>query len=135
MCFISMYTVLNTLSEYTYFYISKSITSYTFVACFYDLWKPSVLDVYHVIKRFNLCSWLLSYDHSKIFAKLVMPLKHNKILARFLKILLGNNITSSHTHICWKNKSLSEVVTYIFRFFIKGTIFKNALEKFNMPRF
>ena len=33
-CFISMYSVLNTLSEYTYFYISKNITLYTFVACF-----------------------------------------------------------------------------------------------------
>ena len=34
LCFISMYSVFNTLSEYTYFYISKNITSYTFVACF-----------------------------------------------------------------------------------------------------
>ena len=30
-CFISMYSVLNTLSEYTYFYISKNMTSYTFL--------------------------------------------------------------------------------------------------------
>ena len=29
-----MYSVLNTLSEYTYFYISKNITSYTFVLVF-----------------------------------------------------------------------------------------------------
>ena len=29
--FISMYSVLNTLSEYTYFYISEKITSYTFL--------------------------------------------------------------------------------------------------------
>ena len=29
-----MYSVLNTLSEYTYFYISKSITSYTFLYVF-----------------------------------------------------------------------------------------------------
>ena len=29
-----MYTVLNTLSEYTYFYISKNITSYTFLLGF-----------------------------------------------------------------------------------------------------
>ena len=28
--FISMYNVLNTLAEYTYFFISKNITSYTF---------------------------------------------------------------------------------------------------------
>ena len=32
--FISMYKVLNKLSEYIYFYISKNITSYAFVACF-----------------------------------------------------------------------------------------------------
>ena len=29
-----MYKVLNTLSEYTYFYISKNITSYTFLVVF-----------------------------------------------------------------------------------------------------
>ena len=34
LCFISMDCVLNTLSECTYFYISKNITSYTFAACF-----------------------------------------------------------------------------------------------------
>ena len=34
LCFISMYSVLNTLSEYTYFYISKNITSYTFLLIF-----------------------------------------------------------------------------------------------------
>ena len=33
-CFILMHSVLNTLLEYTYFYISENITSYTFVACF-----------------------------------------------------------------------------------------------------
>ena len=34
LCFISMYGVLNTLSEYIHFYIWRNITSYTFVACF-----------------------------------------------------------------------------------------------------
>ena len=32
--FVSMYSVLNTLSEYTYLYISKNITSYTFLLLF-----------------------------------------------------------------------------------------------------
>ena len=43
-CFISciVHSVLNTLSEYTYLYISKTITSYTSVACFYNPWKLSV---------------------------------------------------------------------------------------------
>ena len=31
---ISMYSVLNKLSEYKYFYMSKSITLHIFVACF-----------------------------------------------------------------------------------------------------
>ena len=34
MHFISMYSALNTFSEYTYFYISKNITSYTFLLVF-----------------------------------------------------------------------------------------------------
>ena len=34
LCFISMYSILNTLSEYTYFSISKNITSYTFLLVF-----------------------------------------------------------------------------------------------------
>ena len=33
-CFISMYSVLNTLSDYTFFYILKNITSYNFVLVF-----------------------------------------------------------------------------------------------------
>ena len=32
-CFISMYSVLNKLSEYIYFYIWRNITSFFFVAC------------------------------------------------------------------------------------------------------
>ena len=34
LCFISMYSILNTLSEYTYFSISKNITSYSFLLVF-----------------------------------------------------------------------------------------------------
>ena len=34
MCLISMYSVLNTSSEYIYFYVSKNITSFTFLLVF-----------------------------------------------------------------------------------------------------
>ena len=34
LCFISMYSVLNTLPQYTYLYYKKDITSHTFIACF-----------------------------------------------------------------------------------------------------
>ena len=37
-----MYSVLDTLAEYTYFYVSKYITSYTFAACFQNRRKPLV---------------------------------------------------------------------------------------------
>ena len=67
--------------------------------------------------------YLVSYDLSKISAKLAISLKHNIILAKFLETLLDNNITSSHTHIRWQSKNHSEVIwVYIFQFFIKGII-------------
>ena len=40
--FYLMYIVMNTLSEYTYFYVSKNITSYNFAACFWNHRKFSV---------------------------------------------------------------------------------------------
>ena len=42
---MSVCSVLNKLSKYIYFYISKSITACTFVACFQNRRKPSVLRV------------------------------------------------------------------------------------------
>ena len=50
-----------------------------------------------------------------------LSLKYNAIFAKFLEILLDNNVTSLHTHIRWQSKNYSEVIwVYIFRFFIKG---------------
>ena len=40
LCFISIYSVLHTLSEYTYFYISKNITSYTFLLVLKNVESP-----------------------------------------------------------------------------------------------
>ena len=75
------------------------------------------------MKDFHLCGWLLSYDLSKISAKLVISLKHNIIFAKFLEILLDNSVTPSHTHIQWQSKNYLEAIwVYISRFFIKGTI-------------
>ena len=49
------------------------------------------------MKDFHLCGWLLSYDFSKISAKLVISLIRNKVFAKFFEIMLRNNVTSSHT--------------------------------------
>ena len=51
------------------------------------------------MKDFYLCGWLLSYDLSKISAKLVISVKHNKSFAKSPEILLDNNVISSNTHI------------------------------------
>ena len=48
LCFISLYSVINTISEHTYFYISKNIFSYTFVACFVFYFFSAL---YHHIKE------------------------------------------------------------------------------------
>ena len=45
--FISMYSVINTLSEYTYFYVSKNITSYIF--CLF-LKSPKAFSVFLIWK-------------------------------------------------------------------------------------
>ena len=75
------------------------------------------------MKHFHLGGWLLGYDLSKISANLVISLKQNIILVKFLEILLNNKVTSSQTHIRWQSKDHSEVIwVYSFRFFIKSTI-------------
>ena len=56
------------------------------------------------MKDFHLCGWLLSYDLSKISAKLVISLKHNTIFAKFLEVLLDNNFFA-YTHSLTKQKS------------------------------
>ena len=42
LCFISMYSVLNTLLEYTYFYIPENISLYTFLLVFKNRRKSSL---------------------------------------------------------------------------------------------
>ena len=60
----------------------------------------------------------LVYDPLKIFAKLVIYLKHNMIFAKFFEILLDNNVTSSLMHIWLQSKNHLKVIkVYIFRFF------------------
>ena len=62
---------------------------------------------------------LLSYDLSKISAKLVISLKHNIIFAKFPKILLGNNVTASptHTHSLTKQKLFGRFLSLYFPIF------------------
>ena len=61
LCLISMYIVLNTLSEYTYFYISKNITLFTFVALFLKSLKAfsvSLMKLFRAFLWISLKLWL-----------------------------------------------------------------------------
>ena len=59
LCFISMYSILNTLSEYPYFQMSQNALLYAyfdyFFACFWNCWKPSAYP-YILIKGWITCS-------------------------------------------------------------------------------
>ena len=89
-------------------YDSELKTQVRFIRYFYEPYRgitevPSLEilsnDLSIVMKDFHLYSWLLSYDLSKILAKLVISLKNNIIFAKFREILLDNNLNCSHTHI------------------------------------
>ena len=91
------------------------------------------------MKDVDLYGELLGYDLSKISSKLVISLKYNITFAKFREILLGNNLNSSHKHIRWQSKNHLEVYLSLDFFLLKAlshqNVFKNALEKFNAPRF
>ena len=82
----------------------------------------------------------------KISAKLAISLKHKISFAEFLDVLLDNRVTSSltslkkkqtYTHFVDEAKIIWKSFEFIFfDFLLKAlchqTIFKNALEKFNL---
>ena len=66
------YSVLSTLSEYTYFYISKSITSYTFVAYLLTYlltyWSFPLLHFTSPKRLWNNYFWMQIYRNIQTFA-------------------------------------------------------------------
>ena len=52
-----MYSLLNKLSGYIYFYKSKNFISYTFVACFPNRQKPSVYPLDYWRRKFYKNMW------------------------------------------------------------------------------
>lgn len=65
-------------------------------------------------------------------AILVISLKHNTVLAKALKILLGNHVTSlCALFVRWKIKNYSEVILVsIFQFFIKSAKSPKSFSKY-----
>ena len=76
---------------------------------------------------------MLSCDTLKISVLLAVSLTHNIIFAKFLKILLSNNVISSRTNVRWQNKSHSEVIwVQIFRFLIKSSTSSKYFLKYTL---
>ena len=88
------------------------------------------------MKDFHLCSWLLSSDLSKISGKLAIYLKHNIIFAKFREVLLDNNLHTfvDKAKITWKLFEFT-FSNFLLKVLSHQDVFKNALEKFNAPRF
>ena len=78
---------------------------------------------------------------SKILVKLAISLEHNIIFAKFLAILLDNNITFiTYTYFVDQPKIIRKSFQFMFSKFLLEAIshqivFKNARQKFNVPRF
>ena len=85
MRFISIHSVLNILSECIYFYISKNITSYTFLL------------VYKVVKNRQCILKVISFKHRQL-----TKIK-NRIRLRFLNIyiLLAGALRQGHWSSCY----------------------------------
>ena len=75
MRFISVYSVLNTLLEYTYFYISKNITSYTFLLVF---------KIFESLRSILKIQWCKLYNYKYMIAS--TQIKNTEIFA-FIAVL------------------------------------------------
>ena len=51
------------------------------------------------MKNYHECYWLLGYETLKIFVIVAITLKHYVLFAKFLKILLENNVASPRTYM------------------------------------
>ena len=124
MCFISMYSVLNTLSEWTNFYISKNITSYTFLL------------VFKIVKSFqsNLKSRknLITIILSEIVARFMRQQIWKYCYVDSAWFFIAKNISETSritgnptrlTHLGW-NKQLHQRNSYQ-KSFVKKSVLKN----------
>ena len=139
-----------TFHEIAINYESELKTQVRFIRYFYEPYRGitevpsleilsndlSISGVYHVMKDFHLCSWLLSSDLSKISGKLAIYLKHNIIFAKFREVLLDNNLHTfvDKAKITWKLFEFT-FSNFLLKVLSHQDVFKNALEKFNAPRF
>ena len=79
-CFISMYCVLTALSEYTYFFISKNITLYTFLLVFKIVESLQCIIKFHITSIYSVLNAISEYTYFFISKALLQ-----KLFCLFLK--------------------------------------------------
>ena len=120
--FMSIYSVLNTLSEHTYFYISKNIISYTFLLVF------NIVQILHsILKKIKSddktkCKTFYSYskaetvinegDIDEVFQSIYTPVISD--IQIFLEKISGciiDSVIYHHINISKYNPLFSQIIT------------------------
>ena len=96
-----MYSVLDTLSEYTYFYILKNITSYTFLLVFKIVESPQcILEcVKEFLHRFDLRNGKYFSIFQGAFARIVK-------VTHFAQVISFFKMTHRRIHTCKVDKNI-----------------------------
>ena len=102
LCFISMYSVLNTLSEYTYFYISKNITSYTFLLVF------KIVESLQCILEWNFIPQVISSNTVWLIAVSAKADSRKMLISSTLSKIINQRDTNLF-HFHWVNNCFSRL--------------------------
>ena len=103
---------MNTLSEYTYFYTPRNITSYTFVAFFWNRRKPSVYPWILKLRNNHQHFRHLKFSLLMVLSLLLtcfLSIFHINRTGRCVVLTTGNNVTW-YPSILYTNRSGRSVV-------------------------
>ena len=128
MCFISTYSILNTLSEYTYFYVSKNFTSYTFSFVFINVqslnqnfWKTFYFLLqmrrnFSLVTRYSLkvTRWSLIVAKLSVTCCKICSLLVTEVTRCWIRLLLVAEVARCKNSLVtrWKICSLQKITRY-----------------------
>ena len=122
-CFILLYSVLNTISEYTYFSVSKNVTLYTALLVFKHVKSVSLIQGGGTLGKLWIFFWhplaqALTPSFPTTFEtpphrRVIILLTHNYWLA----VSVTSTITFFWTKIFWEGKTLCQCSQRFFSTF------------------
>ena len=123
--FISIYCVSNTLSEYTYFYISKNITSYAVVDCLLKLSNAfSVSLSYCYTFKWDRHFYLYLNGHQLIMFLVLIRNHQCSIKNRIIKLHIRLILTSFYMKT-GKPELIRVLTIFTFRLYLQNHDHKN----------